>query len=198
MYDVNMNIVEYNDNIPTIDYTKMVEYNKKHPENLLMPYAVITTLDKEHTLPYKKADSGWTVNIDFTNPYLDYLWEHNELDAEAAKAEWKYIKGCPSYHAEGVDLNVQGTSSQGYPRRNYKAKFKKATVWNYTNGPLAGKSLLEKNKLSNGDTVGKKWYMDSDIPTNKFTWKADYMDSSRTHNSGFASFVRTMYTKHPI
>ena len=198
MYDVNMNIVEYNDNIPTIDYTKMVEYNKKHPENLLMPYAVITTLDKEHTLPYKKADSGWTVNIDFTNPYLDYLWEHNELDTETAKAEWKYIKGCPSYHAEGVDLNVQGTSSQGYPRRNYKAKFKKAMVWNYTNGPLAGKSLLEKNKLSNGDTVGKKWYMDSDIPANKFTWKADYMDSSRTHNSGFASFVRTMYTKHPI
>lgn len=192
MYDVNMNIVEYNDNIPTIAYKKMVEYNNAHPENLLMPYAVIETLDKEHTLPYKKADEGWTVNIDFTNPYLDYLWTNGLI------TEQEYVKGCPSYAAKGIDLNVQGTSSQGYPRRNYKAKFKKATEWVYTNGPLEGKSLLEKNKLSDGTSVGKKWFMDSDIGANKFTWKADYMDSSRVHNTGFASFVRTLYKKHPI
>ena len=40
--------------------------------------------------------------------------------------------------------------------------------------------------------------MDSPIGANAFTWKADYMDSSRCHNTGFASFVSTLYSKHPI
>ena len=43
--------------------------------------------------------------------------------------------------------NVQGTSSQKYPRRNYKLKFKGydpktiPVIWNYTQGPLAGYTL---------------------------------------------------------
>jgi hypothetical protein len=31
-----------------------------------------------------------------------------------------------------------------------------------------------------------------------FTWKADYMDSSSCHNTGFASYVYDLYNKHPL
>ena len=56
----------------------MREYNAQHPSEPLMPYAVIETLDKEHTLPYKKEENGdgFMVNTEFHNPYLDYLYEN--------------------------------------------------------------------------------------------------------------------------
>lgn len=186
MYDINNEIVEYKNNVPTINYKAVVEYNNKHKEAPLMPYAIIETTDINHELPYKKIETGdaWTVNATFINPYLDYLWESGQVDEDT------YIHSCPSYTAEGVDLNVQGTSSQGYPRRNYKIKLKPASdkgnkTWKYLNGPKQGEVL-------------KKWYMDSEVGSNKYTWKADYMESSRTHNSGFASFIGTLYSKHPL
>lgn len=204
LYDVNQ-ICSYVNNVPTVDYTLMCEYNNKHPDKPLLPYVVIETTDADNMLPYVKMDGdAWKVNIDFVNPTLDYIYNNGGFsNKEISEAGYKssdemYMHSCPSFHATNVDLNVQGTSSQGYPRRNYKAKFKGAKEWIYTDGPLKGASLLEKNTLADGTKIGKKWYMDSDIPTNKFTWKADYMDSSGVHNSGFASFVKTLYSKHPL
>ena len=58
------------------------------------------------------------------NPTLDYEFENNLWttkdfsDRGYKNAEEMYIYSCPSYKAIGVDLNVQGTSSQGYPIRN--------------------------------------------------------------------------------
>jgi hypothetical protein len=40
--------------------------------------------------------------------------------------------------------------------------------------------------------------MDNQYSETTFTWKADYMESSMTHNTGFASFVKTLYSKHPL
>ena len=40
--------------------------------------------------------------------------------------------------------------------------------------------------------------MDNDHSENAFTWKADYMESSGTHNTGFTSFVKKLYSKHPL
>jgi len=40
--------------------------------------------------------------------------------------------------------------------------------------------------------------MDNHYSESTFTWKADYMESSMTHNTGFASFVKTLYSKHPL
>lgn len=187
MYDINMNIVEYNNNIPTINYKRMCEYNVQHPDAPLMPYAIIETLDSEHTLPYVKDEvgDGIVVNTEFVNPYLDYLYENGKIDGD------EYLHSCPSYKSEHGFLNVQGTSSQGYPRRNFKSKIKGSTeqygkcVNTYTNGPKVGETF-------------KKWFMDSNIGANAFTWKADYMESSRCHNTGFASFVSILYGKHPI
>ena len=59
-------------------------------------------------------------------------------------------------------------------------------------------SLLKGGLLPSGLKVSKKWFMDSWIGENKTTLKADYMDSSGVHNTGFASFVKTLYSKHPL
>lgn len=204
LYDVNQ-ICSYSNNIPTIDYTLMCEYNNKHPDNPLLPYAIIETTDAGDTLPYvKMSGDAWKVNITFVNPTLDYIYSNGGFNQkEITESGYKssdelYIHSCPSFTATNVDINVQGTSSQGYPIRNYKLKFKGAKNWVYTDGPLKDKSLADKNTLSDGTKVGKKWFMDNQIGANKFTWKADYMDSSGVHNSGFASFIKTLYSKHPL
>lgn len=180
IYDQNQ-IVKYENGVPTIDYTAMVNYNENNPDNLLMPYMVIETTDpRDERLPYYK-DSGdaWTVNVEFTNPSLDLAYKKGIVTDD-------YNFKCPSFKAENVNLNVQGTSSQGYPRRNYKAKFKKSKNWVYTNGP-------------NKDAPIKKFFMDNNfVGENAFTWKVDYMESSGTHNTGFTSFIKTLYTKHPL
>lgn len=205
LYDMNVEIVDYKNGVPSINYTKMLQYNDTHPDALLMPYMVIETTDVNDILPFKKNNGdGWTVNIEFVNPTLDYeynndLWTQKDLDDRGfSSKEEMYLHSCPSYKAIGVDLNVQGTSSQGYPIRNYKAKFKNAQSWVYTNGPLKDISILKGGKTASGMKVPKKWFMDSWVGENKTTLKADYMDSSGVHNTGFASFVRTLYSKHPL
>ena len=73
-----------------------------------LPIAVISTYPshlsndtKSDLLPYNKAIKQY-VDIRFWDPNGDV----------------------PSFKAQDFELSVQGTSSQGYPRRNYKAKLK--------------------------------------------------------------------------
>lgn len=61
---------------------------------------------------------------------------------------------------DNVTIDIQGTSSQYYPRKNYKLKF-----------PISYK-LRE-------DSIAEK----------VFTFKADFMDSSHTHNTGNAIMI---------
>lgn len=64
-----------------------------------------------------------------------------------------------------VEIDVQGTSSQYYPRKNYKIKFP-------TNYQLRSNSMPEKT----------------------FTMKADYMESSHSYNTGLAKLINNVYT----
>ena len=41
-------------------------------------------------------------------------------------------------------------------------------------------------------------YLDNARKEPTFTWKADYMESSGTHNTGLTSYVKTLYDKHPL
>ena len=179
-------------------YSKLVEYNEQHPDSLSMPYAIweITdndnnTLDPNNSkhselddkLPYYKGNNRYC-SVTFVNPSLDKAF------TEGLITEDEYLAHCPSFYAENVDINVQGTSSQAYPRRNFKTKFKKAgndRTWWYTHPKLNNRTL-------------KKWNMDNaDCATNKFTWKIDYMESSGTYNTGFANLVGSgVYAKHPL
>ena len=208
-------------------YQKLIQYNEQHPEALTMPYAVIKIIsDNKKTtdgvewaelLPYYKGNKC-TCEVTFVNPSLDQALEDGAID------EWYYYTHCPSYRAVGVDIDVQGTSSQGYPRRNYKTKFKSAAPsdkhpeygWFYTKGSLAGKRVDKGGTVTQTQdgqhkplgtpverTVAKKYHMDNEaLGTNKFTWKIDYMESSGTYNTGYANLMgntqHPLYTQHPL
>jgi len=206
-----------------LSYDLLVRYNEEHPDEVTMPYAVWKIISDNtkgawsEMLPYYKGN-GCRCEVTFVNPPLDRALEEGLID------EWYYYTHCPSYHAVGVEIDVQGTSSQGYPRRNYKTKFKKAVAddanpdygWFYTKGSLAGKRVdkdqtVVQTKNAKGQdlvtpvdrVIKKKWHMDNeDLGTNKFTWKIDYMESSGTYNTGYANLMgnpqHPLYTQHPL
>lgn len=180
-----------------LSYEALVNYNKSHPGALTMPYTIwkIKNAGRAEKLPYFKGDSC-LVDITFVNPCLDEALENGEID------EWYYYTHSPSFIATDVEIDVQGTSSQGYPRRNYKTKYKKATSWVFTKGSLAGESVAKEHTVD-GKTLVSKFHMDNEaVGVNKFTWKIDYMESSGSYNTGFANLLGNtkypLYSKHPL
>ena len=71
-----------------------------------------------------------------------------------------------NFEYSGCILDIQGTSSQYYPKKNYKFK-------------LPETYALRTNS----------------IPVNEFCIKADYMESSHAHNTGMAKFAESLYTE---
>ena len=216
LYDQNKLTVAGKDNL--LDYNLLVEYNENNPNDLTMPYATWEITGDNDILPYKKGNNR-ACNITFVNPTAD-----KEL-TDGNITPWFYYTHCPSFSAEGVDINVQGTSSQEYPRRNFKTKYKGASSWVFTCGPLEGQSVAADHYFdkTTGDWVGlevetkgdeessadyklrmkaynklgKKFHMDTEsVSTNKFTWKIDYMESSGTYNTGMANLMGNL--QHPL
>ena len=216
LYDQNQ--LTKDDDPTLLSYTKLVNYNAQMLEEgnidaLTMPYAVIEIIDNEtgmtnpngtantitdDLLPWKKGNNRYC-KITFVNPALDAAYNADEID------DAYYESHSPSYVCIGADINVQGTSSQGYPRRNYKTKMKSAVNkedakevahddwgWFYTN-----EKFIE---AKGGKASFKKWKQDNPTyGTNKFTWKIDYMESSGSYNTGFANLVgNNIYTDHPL
>lgn len=169
--------------------------SKKNLKNV-----VIKDID-DNNLPYAKGKLRY-VKVQFRNPALDYAYDTGELEQIARKNGYTvdeyYAYHCPSFDAYGGELNVQGTSSQAYPRRNYKLKLKNADYWRYTGGPRTD----ESNRDITGDPVKKNvWCMDTNstaVHNNKWTLKIDYMESSGSYNTGFANLVHYMYDNHPL
>lgn len=205
-------------------YNKMLEYNKNHPKATIMPYIVFTTDETDTVskgnLPWRK-DTPIKVDMEFVNTGLDAAYAIGDLSFEASAAkqdiEDYYIHHCPSWTAQNVSLSVQGTSSEFYPRRNYKAKTKikvaeldaegkeqydkygeviksNAYAMQAHRGPFAAKYEAEGK--------GKKlkyFYFDNDtVGCNKFTLKVDYMESSGSYNMGLANLVNYAYSHHPL
>lgn len=199
-YDVNQ-ITTTTNNVPTIDYTKMIKYNTEHPDETILPYMVITSRDTDNLLPFVKGGKK-PVDVEFVNPALDYAYEKGYITDE------QYIHGAPSFTftSNKKSLDVQGTSSQGYPRRNFKWKAKQEDAkWRYKAGPLKDQPIYEYDPATEkysgsklGDVSYKKYFLDSDIGESTFCLKADYMESSGTHNTGYASYISTLYNKHPL
>ena len=71
-----------------------------------------------------------------------------------------------NFEMENVTLDIQGTSSQYYPKKNYKI------------------SKMPQSYSLRAGAPGEK----------VFTLKADYMESSHAHNTGFAKLFNGMYT----
>ena len=77
-----------------------------------------------------------------------------------------------SWRAENVQIDVQGTSSQYYPRKNFKVKCKNGFIMTVT-----------------GETVSKVTVHEGGIPVSTFCFKADFAESSGTHNTGMAKII---------
>ena len=77
-----------------------------------------------------------------------------------------------SWRAENVQIDVQGTSSQYYPRKNFKVKCKSGFIMTAT-----------------GEVVKKIAIREGEIPVDTFCFKADFAESSGTHNTGMAKII---------
>lgn len=76
-----------------------------------------------------------------------------------------------SFVSTGASIDVQGTSSQFYPRKNFKWKAKNFLM------------------TSSGETIPMYEMEGNKIPANVFCMKADFAESSGTHNTGMAVLV---------
>lgn len=115
------------------------EYGKVTIANLPedLPYMIITGSE----LPQYKGDKK-TVSVAYTDP----------------------VHPSRSFTADGVQIDVQGTSSQYYYRKNYKPKFKKGIT------------------KSNGETADKYALRPGAIEENTFCLKADVASSEGANN----------------
>ena len=80
-----------------------------------------------------------------------------------------------SFSCENVQNDVQGTSSQYYPRKNWKFKVK-ADITYTESGRTSPTYALRANS----------------IPVNAFCVKADFAESSGTHNTGMAKVINSL------
>ena len=169
-----------------VSLSDLQDYNDNHPDNATIPYIIFKTKTPD-ILPFNKANDDIICSIEFVNPALDYALIKGDVDEDY------YKKHAPSFTADDVPINVQGTSSQKYPRKNFKGKFKKAKNWQCREQSITvnDESLIENTSLS-------KFYFNDDIAEKTICWKADYMDSSSCHNTGFANFAQELYKNHPL
>ena len=112
-------------------------------------------------------------------PCLIITGELSQFKGDKKTVSIEYVdKNHPekSFTADDVVLNVQGTSSQYYPRKNYKGQFKK------------GFNMTESGKHEDAFTLDEN----AVLPAVNFCWKADFAESSGTHNTGLANYIGWM------
>ena len=200
------------------------QYNIDNPDKYTMPYIIFDTSgngDNAKKLPWSKKTKIYST-VTFVNPALDRAYINGELeelaikdglctamddaDTRAEAVKQYYIHHCPSWTGDGVEMAVQGTSSEFYPRRNYKLKTKDK---NDNINIFLNKGPFAEEYLKHGKTYSTKeqknpchmdwFFMDNyQVGTTKFTMKIDYMESSGSYNTGFANLVKNAYSKHPL
>lgn len=247
-YDQN-GLAEYVQNIQEyrLNYKNVLAYNKANPTKPLMPYVIFDT-SKSNNNDRLSFSKKYKVNIgmEFVNTPLDLAFQNGELEdlaiqeilggsvpgntnaekvaAKEAAVKKYYLHHCPSFITESSEMAVQGTSSEFYPRRNYKVKMKtkldedkvERTHFWLTSGPYADdyekhgtkRNVEEVKDETTGEVITEEYvnpchtdwfYMNNYTNgTNRFTMKVDYMESSGSYNMGLANIVYNAYSKHPL
>lgn len=83
-------------------------------------------------------------------------------------------------------IRLQGTSSMGYPRKNYRIYIKDASIYLGCDKDGNGGTLQEKPKYSMSSTAA---------PVNCWCLKADFAESSSSHNTGTTGLVEEVLAK---
>ena len=130
-----------------LNFAEIEAYNAKNLDKPLMPYIIYdTTITDDDKLPYAKKSGATQIKVEFINAPLEAAYQRgdlvqyakddkligeNETDQAKIKAAEKfyYKHHCPSWTStlsseDSVGIEVQGTSSEFYPRRNFKIKTK--------------------------------------------------------------------------
>ena len=87
-----------------------------------------------------------------------------------------------------VILKIQGTSSVGYPIKNYKATILDTDANGQPYKNDKGKWVKHKEGII---------FYEGGIPEHTFTFKADYMESSHSHNTGNAVLIDSLIKSLP-
>ena len=88
---------------------------------------------------------------------------------------------------KGAGLRIQGTSSTTYPRKNYRIYLDRRKKYN-TTLTVGG---IEQQELKYAFTPGA-------VPVSIFTIKADFAESSSTHNTGLAKLIDETFRRAGI
>ena len=198
----------------TLDYDKTCALSQKladryiaagRPEGMTkgMPIMVITTYGQDE-LPYNKKNKKY-VGLRFWDPNgeVPVVPADKKYDSQGNEVHWYGFK------ARNLELSVQGTSSQGYPRRNFKAKIKDAkdsspyqaqypfefTTWDGNNTYADIWSANTAAFADTGYAKIKKIDIGNGTQETKFCFKADFMDSSSSHNTPLADYIQTLYSR---
>ena len=135
----------------TQDVEKLVERYSRN--NIFDDYGNITTAKIPSYLPYMVVNVG---------RYADL--PQSKGDKKTVSGEYiDPLNPSRSFKFDGAEIDVQGTSSQYYSRKNYKIKFK--------NGFVIGGVTNENYQLR-----------PTSMPTNEFTYKADVASSEGANN----------------
>lgn len=158
------------------DITNITERDRIYNNNNLRDDAGNLVFEKVKTkipvlviigdLPASKGDKK-IVNITYEDPFDSSMNFPTKEEIE---------QGITCYPCQ---IDVQGTSSQWYVRKNYKLKFS------------------YKIKDDEGNTIEKVsrelQHIKGAIPASVFCVKADYAEATSTHNTQNANFVETLY-----
>ena len=139
--------------------------------NKLLKNGKIPVMIIKGALPESKTDAGKVVAIEFEHPTekeKSFSVGHPFLDKKEENDKDPTGETYRKKLAEMVTIEVQGTSSQFYPVKNWK--------------------------LKNLKVDGKKYQLDTDmVRTGTYCLKADYAESTGTHNTQNANFIETLY-----
>ena len=103
------------------------------------------------------------------------------------------------FHCVGCLVQIQGTSSTTYPRKNYRITLNKSQngVPPMYVGEDCAKFLSGDNtaqtEVSKGNNKNKYAMRPGSIPINIFVMKKDFSDSSMTHNTGAAKLMNSVF-----
>ena len=176
----------------TIDIYNIRSYsNNLNAQQLLDNYiADMDDIDKKLAIFNRNQVYDTYGNLSYSKmleqiPCLIITGELSQFKGDKKTVNIEYVdKNHPekSFTADGVVLNVQGTSSQYYPRKNYKGQFKK------------GFNMTESGKHQDMFTLNEE----AVLPAANFCWKADFAESSGTHNTGLANYIGWMLKESGI
>lgn len=102
-----------------------------------------------------------------------------------------------NFYIKGGCIRLQGTSSLAYPRKNYRIYFKNSSkvageLYLGCDEQGVGGELQAKPKYSLTDASSDK---KASAPVDCFCFKADFAESSSSHNTGLANLVNEVMVK---